>query len=280
MQLNFNQIGRLPIDISRTPYGATIYRCKVITAGSKQQFYNYTQPQFRGFKVFRTDYTKDAEGEKSEANLQRTRNALVLLIDANAGKYSKFITLTFAQSELDRKKAFDKFKQFTKDFNKMFGYPLRYVLVVEHQKKRGAKEGNEGSLHFHLVVFNEKKLPFAQLKKIWGKYGSVDIKKVDSEHNLGVYMAKYLTKEEQELNKKGFTSSHNLQKPTIEYLPHNYVPHEISAFSNTYLVYNGSDDLSSQTVCTFNEYRTIQRQPNDIVNLAQLYFGAEKVTTT
>lgn len=280
MQLNFNQIGHLPTDMSRTPYGATIYRCKVITAGSKQQFYNYTQPQFRGFKVFRTDYTKDIEGQKTEANLQRTRNALVLLIDANAGKYSKFITLTFAEAQLDRNQAFKKFNQFRQDFQRTFGYPLRYVLVIEHQKKRGAKEGNEGSLHFHLVVFNEKKLPFPQLKKIWGKYGSVDIKKVDSEHNLGVYMAKYLTKEEQELNKKGFTSSANLQKPIIEYLPLNYAPREISAFSNSYIVYNGNDYDASKTVCTFNEYRTIQRQPNDIVNLAQLYFGAEKVTTT
>jgi hypothetical protein len=280
MQLNFNQIGRLPIDISRTPYGSEMYRCKVVTAGQKQQFFNYTQPQFRGFKTFRTDYTKDIDGVKSESNLQRTRNALVLLIDANAGKYSKFITLTFAEAQLDRNQAFKKFNQFRQDFQRSFGYPLRYVLVIEHQKKRGAKEGNEGSLHFHLVVFNEKKLPFAQLKKIWGKYGSVDIKKVDSEHNLGVYMAKYLTKEEQELNKKGFTSSANLQKPTIEYLPHNYVPHEISAFSNTYSVYNGSDDLSSQTVCNFAEYRTIQKQPNDIIKLAQIYFGEEKVTTT
>jgi hypothetical protein len=273
-------ITHLPVDISRTPYGAEMYRCKVVTAGQKQQFFNYTQPQFRGFKTFRTDYTKDIDGVKSESNLQRTRNALVLLIDANAGQYSKFITLTFAQTELDRKKAFDKFKQFTKDFQKKFGYPLRYVLVVEHQKKRGIKEGNDGSLHFHLVVFNESKLPFSHLKHIWGKYGSIDIKKVDSTQNLGVYMAKYLTKEEQELNKKGFTSSHNLQKPTIEYLPHNYVPHEISAFSNTYLVYNGSDDLSSQTVCNFAEYRTIQKQPNDIFKLAQIYFGEEKVTTT
>lgn len=278
--MDFSTIQHIPVDISRTPYGAEMYRCKVVTAGNKQQFFNYSQPQFKGYKVFRTDYTKDIDGVKSESNLQRTRNALVLLIDANAGKYSKFITLTFAQTELDRKKAFDKFKQFTKDFQKKFGYPLRYVLVVEHQKKRGIKEGNDGSLHFHLVVFNESKLPFSHLKHIWGKYGSLDIKKVDSTNNLGVYMAKYLTKEEQQLNKKGFTSSHNLQKPVIEYLPLNYTPQAISTFSNTYIVYNGSDDLASKTVCNFMEYRTIQRQPNDIYQLAQTYFGADKVTTT
>lgn len=276
----FSNIQSLPIDISRTPFGVEMYRCKVVTAGQKQQFFNYTQPQFKGYKTFRTDYTKDTDGLKSESNLQRTRNALVLLIDANAGQYSKFITLTFANAELDRKKAFDKFKQFTKDFQKTFGYQLRYVLVIEHQKKRGIKEGNEGSLHFHLVVFNESKLSFSHLKHIWGKYGSIDIKKVDSTQNLGVYMAKYLTKEEQQLNKKGFTSSHNLQKPIIEYLPLNYVPEEISAFSNSYIVYNGSDNLASKTICNFMEYRTIQKQPSDIFKLAQTYFGVEKVTTT
>lgn len=278
--MDFSTIQHIPIDINRTPYGAEMYRCKVVTAGQKQQFFNYSQPQFKGYKVFRTDYTKDIDGVKSESNLQRTRNALVLLIDANAGQYSKFITLTFAEAELDRKKAFDKFKQFTKDFKKVFGYSLRYVLVIEHQKKRGAKEGNEGSLHFHLVVFNESKLSFSHLKNIWGKYGSIDIKKVDSTNNLGVYMAKYLTKEEQQLNKKGFTSSHNLQKPIIEYLPLNYTPQAISTFSSSYIVYNGSDDLSSITFCNFMEYRTIQKQPNDIYQLAQTYFGADKVTTT
>ena len=203
-----------------------------------------------------------------------------MLIDANAGKYSKFITLTFAKTILDRDEAFAKFKQFRKDFQRMFGYPLEYVQVTEHQKKRGAKEGNEGSLHFHLVVFNEKKLPFVKLKKIWGKYGSLDIKKIDSTNNLGVYMAKYLTKEEQQLNKKGFTSSANLQKPIIEYLPLNYTPQAIGTFSNSYIVYNGNDDLASKNVCSFMEYRTIQRQPNDIYQLAQTYFGADKVTTT
>lgn len=278
--MDFSTIQHIPVDMSRTPYGGKMYRCKVVTAGNKQQFFNYTEPQYNGYKVFRTDYTKKTDGVKSESNLQRTRNALVLIIDANAGQYSKFITLTFAQAELDRKKAFDKFKQFTKDFQKTFGYPLRYVLVVEHQKKRGIKEGNEGSLHFHLVVFNESKLPFSHLKHIWGKYGSLDIKKVDSTNNLGVYMAKYLTKEEQQLNKKGFTSSHNLKKPVIEYLPLNYTPEAISTFSNSYIVYNGSDDLASESVCTFNEYRSIQRQPNDIYQLAQTYFGADKVTTT
>lgn len=278
--MDFSTIQHIPIDINRTPYGAEMYRCKVVTAGQKQQFFNYSQPQFKGYKVFRTDYTKDTEGEKAESNLQRTRNALVLLIDANAGQYSKFITLTFAQTELNRNEAFKKFNQFRQDFQRSFGYPLRYVLVIEHQKKRGIKEGNDGSLHFHLVVFNESKLPFSQLKHIWGKYGSLDIKKVDSTNNLGVYMAKYLTKEEQQLNKKGFTSSANLQKPVIEYLPLNYTPQAISTFSNSYIVYNGNDDLASKTVCNFMEYRTIQRQPNDIYQLAQTYFGADKVTTT
>lgn len=278
--MDFSTIQHIPVDISRTPYGAEMYRCKVVTAGQKQQFFNYSQPQFRGYKTIRASYEKSMDSDKRDDSLQRSRNALVLLIDANAGKYSKFMTLTFAKTVLDRDEAYAYLKQFAKDFKREFGYPLKYVSVAERQKKRGLKEGNEGSLHFHLVVFNEAKLPFKQLKKIWGKYGSLDIKKVDSEHNLGVYMAKYLTKEEQELNKKGFTSSANLQKPIIEYLPLNYTPQAISTFSNSYIVYNGSEDLASITFCNFVEYRTIQKQPNDIYQLAQTYFGADKVTST
>ena len=258
------------------PHGSMLYRCKVITAGNKQQFFNYTKPQLRDYKTIRSSYEKSTDSDKRDDNLQRTRNEMILLIDCNVTRYSKFITLTFANTVLDRKEAFKYFNQFRQDFKRKFGYPLKYVLVNEHQKKRGLKEGNEGSLHFHLVVFNERKLPFKDLKSIWGKYGSIDVKKIDYSHNLGVYMAKYLSKEVMEINKKGYTSSQGLIHPTIEYLPHNYSPEKFADYQNTYTLYNPADE-NTINLCSFKEYHQIQRKPRDITAIAIEYFGAEKV---
>ena len=258
------------------PYGSMLYRCKVVTAGNKQQFFNYTKPQFRDYKTIRSSYEKSMDGDKRDDNLQRARNEMILKIDCNVTPNSKFMTLTFANPVLDRKEAFAKFKQFTKDFKKLFGYPLKYVLVAERQKKRGLKEGNDGSWHFHLVVFNERKLPFKDLKSIWGKYGSIDIKKIDYSHKLGVYMAKYLSKEVMEINKKGYTSSQGLIHPTIEYLPHNYSPESFADYQNTYTLYN-PDDENTINLCSFKEYHHIERKPRDIKAIAIEYFGADKV---
>lgn len=261
---------------AKIPFGSMLYRCKVITAGNKQQFFNYTKPLLREYKTFRSSYEKSLENDKRDDSLQRTRNSMVLLIDSNVTRYSKFITLTFAEAVLDRDEAYAKFKQFTKDFKKVFGYPLKYVSVIEHQKKRGLKENNVGSLHFHLVVFNERKLPYKVLKSIWGKYGSVDVKKIDYSHNLGVYMAKYLTKEAMEINKKGYTSSRELIHPTIEYLPQNYSPEALADYQTTYALYN-KDDENTINICSFQEYHQQQRKPTDIIALAIEYFGADKV---
>jgi hypothetical protein len=258
------------------PHGSMLYKCKVITAGNKQQFFNYTKPQLRDYTSLRVSYEKSMDSDKRDDSLQRTRNQMILLIDSNVTPYSKFITLTFAKAVLDRKEAFAKFKQFSKDFKRLFGYPLKYVLVIEHQKKRGLKEGNEGSLHFHLVVFNERKLPFKDLKSIWGKYGSIDVKKIDYSHNLGVYMAKYLSKEVMEINKKGYTSSKELIHPTIEYLPLNYSPERFADYQTTYSLYN-PDDENTINICSFKEYHHIERKPRDIKTIAIEYFGAEKV---
>lgn len=258
------------------PYGSSLYRCKVVTAGTKQQFFNYTKPQFRDYKSLRVSYEKKLDTVKRDDSLQRTRNEMILLIDANVTEYSKFITLTFAKTVLDRDEAFAKFKQFSKDFKRSFGYPLKYVLVIEHQKKRGLKENNEGSLHFHLVVFNERKLPFKTLKELWGKYGSVDVKKIDYSHNLGVYMAKYLSKEVMQANKKGYTSSKSLIHPTIEYLPQNYSPESPADYETTYTLYNPEEENTTNT-CSFKEYHKVQRKPRDIKNIAIEYFGVEKV---
>lgn len=193
------------------------YKNKTVITGHKIKVFSFKHEIFRGFKSNRIDYTKRDSGEKRKDNLMRARNNLIETIDTNANYYSKFITLTFRENTLDRDDALKKFKIFNIYFKRVFGENLKYCGVMERQKKRGKKEGNKGSWHFHLVVFNSQKLEFRKLKKCW-LYGSIDIKKIDSVDNLGLYMAKYLTKDTiQELNKKAILKSRGLKKPKTVY---------------------------------------------------------------
>ena len=92
---------------------------------------------------------------------------------------------------------------------KLQGYELRYLMVYERQLKRGEKEGNKGSLHAHLVVFNEEKIPLKVIKKAWS-YGRTELKilnslrydktengyvKGEKVRDIGAYVCKYITKE-------------------------------------------------------------------------------------
>lgn len=160
---------------------------------------------------------KRKTGQKSKKSINRVKDNLVLTIQSNITNYSKFITLTTKESCLNRDDFLQYFKIFKQNFKRIFGYSLKYVGVLERQKKRGIKENNIGSVHCHLVVFNPEKLDFHKLKRCWG-YGSVDVKKIDSVANLGVYMAKYLTKDNlNEFNKKLILKSRNLKKPLVLY---------------------------------------------------------------
>ena len=169
------------------------------------------------FTSNKKNYSKSIQGDKQNSSMRRTQDNLILTIDSNVNHWSKFLTLTFEKSILDRQEAIVLFNNFRKMFERTFSEKIKYVGVTERQKERGKKENNEGSWHFHLVVFNNKKLDFLKLKKAW-PYGSVDIKKIDKVENLGRYLGKYLSKSnENGLNKKSVIKSYGLKKPTTLY---------------------------------------------------------------
>lgn len=195
------------------------YQHKYIITRNKMRHYQYDITLHHDYERKEETMKKGQrkEGIKSTKSINRVKDNLVLTIQANITEYSKFLTLTTAKPCLDRDQFLQYFKIFKIYFKRQFGYSLSYVGVLERQKKRGKKEGNEGSIHAHLVVFNKKKLDFKKLKKCW-KFGSVDIKKIDSVDNLGVYMAKYLTKDNlDEFNKKLILKSRKLKNPTVLY---------------------------------------------------------------
>ncbi len=194
------------------------YFTKVITAGNHIRTIEASKPIDAGYNITRKVSSKRSEGEKRFDNQRRTQDLLVLTIDANVNSYSKFLTLTFKNPCIDRTEAMKHFNLFRKNFKRQFSENIKYIAVTERQLERGITEGNEGSWHFHLVVFNSKKLDFHLLKKSW-PYGSVDIKLVDSVDNLGRYLGKYLSKQKNgiKLNEKSVIKSQGLNEPTIQY---------------------------------------------------------------
>jgi len=184
-------------------------------------------------KVNRYNYEKASEGDKSDYSFKRALDNLVLTIDSNVTYYSKFITLTFANTILDYKQAMRKFNIFTYNFKRKFGQKLLYTRISERQRERGKEENNDGSWHFHLIVYINKKLDFKLLKSCW-PWGSVDLKKVDNNKNLARYFGKYFSKQKSDiaLNNNLVSHSQGLKRPSVIYDIDNFV------FDNYKLLYN------------------------------------------
>ena len=162
--------------------------------------------------VSRTIFQKSTEGQKHKKSLYRTRSNLIDTINANITPYSKLLTLTCSDDCLDRKVFLERFCVFRKYFQRKFGITMKFVGITERQKERGKKYGNIGSWHIHLAVFMDKYLDFKVLKQCW-IYGSIEIHRINNEEGTARYMAKYLTKDELELNEKSILKSYDLKTP-------------------------------------------------------------------
>ena len=153
------------------------------------------------------------ETEKRKDNLYRARAKIRDIVWANESEYTKFITLTYAKPCLDVERCRNDIRAFCKAMRRM-GYDMRYLYVLEHQRKRGAKEGNEGSLHVHMVLFLDQKVELDDLRRAWPHCPHPDIKRVKQIRNLGAYVCKYLTKDNlQEFGSRAFNCSIGLDRP-------------------------------------------------------------------
>ena len=161
----------------------------------------------KGFKKPSDDSQKRAD------NLFRARALIRDIIWANEGEYTKFVTLTYAKPCLDVDKCRNDIKNFNRSMRRM-GYDMRYLYVLEHQRKRGEKEGNEGSLHVHMVLFVDQKVFLDDLRKAWPHCPHPDVKQVRKIKNLGAYVCKYLTKDNlAEFGRRSFNCSVGLDRP-------------------------------------------------------------------
>lgn len=197
------------------------YTHKVVICGDTAEFYEYQFPiPFN--RPRDTDIKKgNRNGDvKRLDNLFRARQSVRRIIWCNVTPYSKFLTLTTEDTILDVK----KFKRMLQTFfqqMKRYGYPLKYLYVLERQLERGLKEGNVGSLHAHIVVFNNEKIPLDILNKAW-HYGRSELKVINGlrfdnnepVRDIGAYICKYITKEsEMEFGSRCYNCSVGLKRP-------------------------------------------------------------------
>lgn len=178
---------------------------RMFVSGTTVERYTYSKPIKYGHHR-EYDIKRHPEPmQKRCDNLVRAQRQVRQIVWANVGQYTKFLTLTYADTVLEVsvfKKHFDAFR---KSMSRK-GYKLRYLYVLERQKERGEREGNEGCLHCHMVIFNDEYIPYSDITDAW-KHGTIDIhvlegsKYQDNEksderiRDLAAYVSKYITKD-------------------------------------------------------------------------------------
>lgn len=193
-------------------------RAKAVVCGDIVEVSVYSVPIDCGKREHtpkKRELTEYDDFDKRKDNLARSRQTVRRLIWCNQTKFTKFITLTYAQTVLDIKQVRRDFTTFVQAMRRK-GYTMNYLYVLENQKSRGRKEGNDGCLHIHLLLFNDDFIPYQDLNKCW-KHGQTDIKVIDNIKNLGAYVCKYITKDNLKFfGSHTFECSNGLKRPEEE----------------------------------------------------------------
>ena len=187
---------------------------KIVISGNVIEYYRYLKPLNVEPREHDIEKNRETSEGKRDRNLYRARADLRRAIWCNQTKYTKFVTLTYKDTELDQENGIYDYKQFIKKLRRR-EFIVPYVYVTEHQKKRGIKEGNAGSLHIHSLLFTDEFISADIINTCWG-LGNTDIHSLKDVNNLGAYVCKYLTKEEFDLyHKHSYHLSRGLKKPEV-----------------------------------------------------------------
>lgn len=188
-------------------------RNKYVLSGDIIEIYKYEKDiKVQGNKAGRAGKS-DSETDKKKNrgdSLSRAKKTLRRLINTNVkqfGNMAKFVTLTFAENVTDLSFANNEFKKFIKRLNYELGMKVHYSAVVEFQKR--------GAVHYHLVFYNVEYIPAKLLETVWGN-GFVKINKIDRVDNVGAYVTKYMTKDNEDdrlVGQKSYFNSRGLYKP-------------------------------------------------------------------
>lgn len=183
------------------------YNLKIVRSGDVVEVYAYDKKVYYNYEGFQREKDKRKSDEwsgKSEDSLTRARRNIRRIIWSNLSKYSKFLTLTYAENMQDLDKFYFDWRMFVQSMSRK-GYTLKYLYVLEYQER--------GSIHAHVLLFNDEYVPWQTIKESWS-HGIIDIHKIRDIGNLGAYVCKYLTKDTlAEYNSKSYHCSRGLKRP-------------------------------------------------------------------
>lgn len=177
--------------------------------------YDDTEPKYIDdfYKLVTKMLAPDRGDEYKARSALRAKQKIKRLVQTNFNNRSKFITLTFNDSntfDINQPKTTNLyFKKFIERLRYKFG-DFKYLYVLEFQKR--------GAVHYHMVA----ELPYIQnelLREIWG-HGFVRINKITKSSSIGAYISKYLSKDLYMVEMPGIKKygySKNLTSPQVIY---------------------------------------------------------------
>lgn len=236
---------------------------KAIVSGNIIEFYEYERGVLKGAASKGGRHNVCVDEDKKEKNkadtCYRARRTVRRLINSNIGQYgrdvtAKFVTLTFREHVTDLKLANYEFTKFIKKLNyEIFNTKkakIKYIVVPEFTLI--------GRIHYHVIFFNIPYVKSNLLADIWG-HGFIKINKIDNCDNVGAYVSKYMTKDNEKLEgQKSYFTSRGLFKP-VELDNEKEVQELADSVPFEKLVYKNSFDNEYTGIVTYTQYNLKRR---------------------
>lgn len=217
------------LGVMNVKLGTGFYRYdgKLVISGRFLEMYTYSKGVYKVYgknKNGRAGKGVVIDEEQKEKNrntaIMRARRTIKRIVNANIGQWGddvtcKFLTLTFAGNVNNVDVANYEFKKFIKRLNyEIYGTKcsyLKYTAVIEFQKR--------GAVHYHVIFYNLPYVAAGVIEKVW-KNGYVKVNKIDDIDNVGSYICKYMTKDNDDERlraRKSYFNSRGLKKPIEKY---------------------------------------------------------------
>lgn len=165
-------------------------------AGNQIEVVTYLRPHSTT-PVKKSQIRKTDPADSLASSLSRSRRVVRRLVHSNAMGYAdtlgiaippRFLTLTFAKNVVDFSAANYEFKKFVTRLNEANGFPSRYLVVPERQKR--------GAVHYHQILFNQPyRSTFVKgwFQNLWGN-GFIRYNTITDPNAVSHYVEKYLYK--------------------------------------------------------------------------------------
>lgn len=189
------------------------YPDRVIVSGKWAECFYYQFPPYEHRKRHKKKerryyfHTDEEILSRRDDSLTRSRSMIRRLVNSNP-ELSKFITLTFGDNVIDLNVANTSFKTFIQRLKYSVEDYLKYIAVVEFQKR--------GAVHYHMLS-NLRYIKKEDLASVWSN-GFIKINRIDHVSNVGAYVSKYLQKDFADprlVGRKAYFTSRIIKRPQV-----------------------------------------------------------------